>query len=95
MALPSQILLDPTLILNVTGTKVRYALRGVIYSGSNHFTWRIVAENGECWYHDGIETGTTSEPEGCIHDKPVTFLLKCIRPDISRNAAGVLYAIVD
>ncbi|KAJ7828120.1 hypothetical protein B0H14DRAFT_2594787 [Mycena olivaceomarginata] len=29
----------------------RFALRGVIYAGENHFTSRIIKENGAIWHH--------------------------------------------
>ncbi|KAJ7310828.1 hypothetical protein DFH08DRAFT_667300, partial [Mycena albidolilacea] len=50
----------------VSGNTVRYALRGVIYSGENHFTARVIKDNGAVWYHDGIETGSTTIAEGSI-----------------------------
>ncbi|KAJ7321525.1 hypothetical protein DFH08DRAFT_650032, partial [Mycena albidolilacea] len=55
--------------ITVAGVPVRYALRSVIYSGSNHFISRIIKENGDIWYHDGIETCATSVAEGNLHSQ--------------------------
>ncbi|KAJ7106599.1 hypothetical protein C8R44DRAFT_563729, partial [Mycena epipterygia] len=52
----TDILIDSALNLKVGDFRQRYALRGVIYGGENHFTSRIIKPNGEMWYHDGIET---------------------------------------
>jgi hypothetical protein len=86
---------DTALHIKVSGNSVRYALRGVIYSGQNHFTARIVKEDGAMWYYDGIETGTTTISEGSVHTQNSSFLNTCRRNGIVRNACGVIYAIVD
>ncbi|KAF8187237.1 hypothetical protein K438DRAFT_1541578, partial [Mycena galopus ATCC 62051] len=72
--------IDSLLNVDVGGEKKRYAVRGVVYSGSNHFTARIVAENGQVWYHDGIETGPTMQNEGNLFQMDSYFLNKCMRP---------------
>ncbi|KAJ7870202.1 hypothetical protein B0H14DRAFT_2204935, partial [Mycena olivaceomarginata] len=41
--------------------------RGIIYAGENHFTSRIIKENGAIWYHDGIATGRKCEYDGQFH----------------------------
>ncbi|KAF8119755.1 hypothetical protein K438DRAFT_1656200, partial [Mycena galopus ATCC 62051] len=89
------ILIDSLLNIDVAGQKKKYAVRGVIYSGSNHFTSRVVAESGLVWYHDGIETGSTMIAEGSLYQQNPTFLNKCIRTDSTRKAACVLYAAVE
>ncbi|KAF8134060.1 hypothetical protein K438DRAFT_1511427, partial [Mycena galopus ATCC 62051] len=71
------ILIDPLLNIDIAGQKQRYAVRGAIYSGSNHFTARVVAENQTVWYHDGIETGSTMYEEGELSSHSGTFLNKC------------------
>jgi hypothetical protein len=86
---------DTALHIKVSGNSVRYALRGVIYSGQNHFAARIVKEDGAMWYHDGIETGATTVYEGSVHTQNSSFLNTCRRAGIVRNACGVIYAIVD
>ncbi|KAJ7696998.1 hypothetical protein B0H17DRAFT_871458, partial [Mycena rosella] len=62
----NNILFDSAVSLTVGETRYRYALRGVIYSGANHFTSRIIKPNGAVWYHDGIETGRNSVEEGSV-----------------------------
>ncbi|KAJ7855105.1 hypothetical protein B0H13DRAFT_1903285 [Mycena leptocephala] len=52
----SNIVVDAALHLTAGDIRQRYALRGVIYSGCNHFTSGIIKENGVIWYHDGIST---------------------------------------
>ncbi|KAJ7318343.1 hypothetical protein DFH08DRAFT_714817 [Mycena albidolilacea] len=60
----SSIRLDPSFNITVWQATVRYALRSVIYIGNHHFTTRILKENGDVWFHDGIETGLTCIAEG-------------------------------
>ncbi|KAJ7831954.1 hypothetical protein B0H14DRAFT_2162560, partial [Mycena olivaceomarginata] len=50
--------------------RLRYALRGIIYAGENHFTSRIIKENGAIWYHDGIATGRKCQYDGQLHSLP-------------------------
>ncbi len=38
-------------------------LRGIVYHGHDHFVSRIIAPEGNMWYHDGISTGNH-----CIND---------------------------
>ncbi|KAJ7859079.1 hypothetical protein B0H14DRAFT_2351362 [Mycena olivaceomarginata] len=64
-----KLLLNSAINLTVNETRLRYALRSVIYSGGEHFTCRIINANGAVWYHDGIGTGCTSGTEGSIHTK--------------------------
>jgi hypothetical protein len=86
---------DPALNISVGGMGVRYVLRSVIYVGNHHFTSRIIKENGDVWYHDGIETKSTSIAEGNIHSLDPAFLNTCVRHGDVQDACGVLYAIVD
>ncbi|KAJ7922068.1 hypothetical protein B0H13DRAFT_2412795 [Mycena leptocephala] len=90
-----KILIDPAVTLNVGETKVRYTIRGVIYNGDSHFTCRIIKPNGSVWYHDGIETGKSSEAEGSIHTLDIRFLNSSIRGDVIKKVAGVIYARED
>ncbi|KAJ7300446.1 hypothetical protein DFH08DRAFT_717984 [Mycena albidolilacea] len=87
--------LDPAFNVNVKGTAIRYALRCVIYVGNHHFTSRIVKTNGDIWYHDGIETGFTSIPEGNVHSQGPWFLNTSKRNGDTRTACGAIYAMVD
>ncbi|KAK7007938.1 hypothetical protein R3P38DRAFT_2552449 [Favolaschia claudopus] len=87
--------IDSILHIVVNDVPVRYILRGVIYSGGNHFTCRVLTENGNIWYHDGIETGKDLIDEGDLHSKPAKFLNTCIRNDYCRLGVGAIYAIVE
>ncbi|KAF8144565.1 hypothetical protein K438DRAFT_1631698 [Mycena galopus ATCC 62051] len=89
------ILIDPAVTLNVGETKVRYVLRGVIYSGNLHFTCRVIKPNGSVWYHDDIETGNQMEAQGLLHALPVKFLNSSTRENITKQAASVIYARED
>ncbi|KAJ7878726.1 hypothetical protein B0H13DRAFT_1631019, partial [Mycena leptocephala] len=46
---------------------------GIMYGGQNHFTCRFVDRQGEIWFHDGITTGSTCNPE--VNIATVTNLL--------------------
>ncbi|KAK6988552.1 hypothetical protein R3P38DRAFT_2573321, partial [Favolaschia claudopus] len=88
----SNIKLDHELRMTVKGVPITYMLRGVIYSGGNHFTCRVVRESGDVWYHDGIGTGAKLFSEGNLHSKPPKFLNTCIKDDYFRLMAGAIYA---
>ncbi|KAJ7133229.1 hypothetical protein C8R44DRAFT_565621, partial [Mycena epipterygia] len=68
------ILIDPAINITTGETRHRYALRGIIYGGENHFTSRIVMPNGNVWYHDGIETGHKMVNEGSMHSMETDYL---------------------
>jgi hypothetical protein len=85
---------DAALNIAVKEVSYRYAIRGVIYLTNHHFTSRLVKPNGAIWYHDGISTGSTCEPDGILHSLPANFLNTWnINGDIG-EAVGVLYARV-
>ncbi|KAJ7450565.1 hypothetical protein FB451DRAFT_1052180, partial [Mycena latifolia] len=88
------ILFDTALHLTVNDNKHRYALRGVIYSGEDHFTSRILNPDGAVWYHDGIETAQFAE-EGVVHDMTRKFLHTVVRKRVTRKAIALIYAIAD
>jgi hypothetical protein len=52
----------------IAETSVTYLLRGVLYYGDNHFTCRIVSEDGMTWFHDGIATGKNVICEGHVNN---------------------------
>ena len=49
-----------------TGTAIRYRLAGVVYFGDLHFVARVIREDGQVWYHDGITTQHNLIYEGSI-----------------------------
>ncbi|KAJ7809641.1 hypothetical protein B0H14DRAFT_3759029 [Mycena olivaceomarginata] len=87
-----KIVLDPAIHLVAGDIRQRYALRGIIYAGENHFTSRIIKENGAIWYHDGIATGRECQYDGQLHSLPPMAINTCITDDVTRDVAGVLYA---
>ncbi|KAJ7940090.1 hypothetical protein B0H13DRAFT_1850283 [Mycena leptocephala] len=80
------IVIDHAVTLNVGDSKVRYVLRGVIYSGNLHFTSRIIKPNGSVWYHDGIETGNQTEAQGLLHALPIKLVNSSTRDNITKQA---------
>ncbi|KAF8958461.1 hypothetical protein BDZ97DRAFT_1668456 [Flammula alnicola] len=50
--------------VSFNNSQYKYKLAGIIYFGSNHFTSRIITQNGQIWFHDGITTGQQLEYEG-------------------------------
>ncbi|KAJ7791393.1 hypothetical protein B0H14DRAFT_2395641 [Mycena olivaceomarginata] len=87
-----KIVLDPVIHLVAGDIRQRYALRGIIYAGENHFTSRIIKENGAIWYHDGIATGRKCQYDGQLHSLPPMAVNTCITDDVTRDVVGVLYA---
>jgi hypothetical protein len=65
--------LDIVLNIEASGSFCQYNLRGVIYFSCEHFTSRIITNNGMIWFHDGIFTGSRliHEPTN-ISSVPVT-----------------------
>ncbi|KAI5896035.1 uncharacterized protein SCHCODRAFT_02491195 [Schizophyllum commune H4-8] len=54
-----KLVISPTLSFNGASMK----LRGVIYGGQNHFTCRVVDDDGHLYRHDGIDNGEECEKE--------------------------------
>ncbi|KAJ7870255.1 hypothetical protein B0H13DRAFT_1634832 [Mycena leptocephala] len=86
------IILDPAIHLTVGDNRGRFALRGVIYLGENHYTSQIVKETGTIWYHDGIETRGKCECDGVLHALPPRAINTCRVSDLTRSVLGVIYA---
>src|SRR6266540_3266875 len=60
-------LLDSTIqVKQLTGTQLTYRLAGVVYFGDMHFVTRIVRQDGQIWFHDGITTQRNLIYEGSI-----------------------------
>ena len=49
----------------------------IIYHGDFHFTFRIIGNDNNVWYHDGMITGSTCENEGDFDRFSTKKLLKC------------------
>ncbi|KAJ7114877.1 hypothetical protein C8R44DRAFT_629909 [Mycena epipterygia] len=81
--------LDTELVLPCAGNVVKLKLRGIIYSGQNHFTCRIVDVTGQMWFHDGITSGRSCLDEGRLCDVPdIMALHKCGQ----KNILALVYA---
>ncbi|KAJ7753768.1 hypothetical protein B0H16DRAFT_1316716 [Mycena metata] len=59
-------LFSRSLHFDVDGTMVVSRLRGIIYSGSAHFTSRYVSAHGSVWFNDGMTTARNCVEEGHI-----------------------------
>jgi len=61
-----EIQIDKNTIVKINNVEYSYSLSGIIYYGSDHFTSRIILEDGQIWFHDGITTGQTTIYDGSI-----------------------------
>jgi hypothetical protein len=50
----------------VTNTDLNYRLAGIVYFGDMHFVARIIRQDGQIWFHDGITTQRNLIYEGSI-----------------------------
>jgi hypothetical protein len=46
--------INKSFLLNKNGIQHLFKLKGVVYFSQNHFTSRIITQNGQIWFHDGI-----------------------------------------
>jgi len=53
-------------VRQLTGTDLDYRLAGIVYFGDAHFVARIIREDGQIWFHDGITTRRNLIYEGSI-----------------------------
>ena len=59
--------LDATVsVRQMTGTDLDYRLAGIVYFGDVHFVARIIREDGQIWFHDGITTRRNLIYEGSL-----------------------------
>jgi len=54
------------LVRQLTGTDLNYRLTGIVYFGDTHFVARIIRQDGQIWFHDGITTRRNLIYEGSI-----------------------------
>ena len=50
------IYLNHTAEVAIQNIRKKYRLSGILYYGNNHFTSRIISQEGYVWYHDGMAT---------------------------------------
>lgn len=53
-------------VTQLTGPVLKYRLAGVVYFGDMHFVARIIRQDGQIWFHDGITTRRNLNYEGSI-----------------------------
>lgn len=53
-------------VTQLSGTVLNYRLAGIIYFGDLHFVARIIRQDGQIWFHDGITTHRNLIYEGSI-----------------------------
>jgi len=56
--------IDRHISIEIKDTEYVYNLVGIVYYGSDHFTARIISEDGQIWFHDGVTTGQTTKYDG-------------------------------
>jgi hypothetical protein len=78
--------IDVIVQLTVSGTLHLYHLAGIIYYGSGHFTSRIITENRDCLFYDGMTDNGQFKHTGNLNTHNID-LNKCR----GKNATCVLY----
>jgi len=58
------------------GGKV-FRLRGIVYHGEYHYTARVISVNQNVWFHDGMNTGNSTLPQGLLDKSFMSELNKC------------------
>ena len=75
-------------VLKPDSTSYLIPVRGIIYSGNNHFVAQFVDSKKNVWFHDGITTRTKCVLQGQLKDKNEKQLMTCGE----KQAVIVLYA---
>lgn len=81
--------IDTQLEISIRESNFLYRLRGIIYFGDNHFTARIVSNEGTTWFHDGMETR-----EHVIYEGPITTL-QTLTTCKGKTASAAIYTKQD
>ena len=87
------ILVDHNLIISHKGSRWEYKLKGAIYFGNNHFTCRLIDNNGMIWFHDGITTGNTCQKVMRLTDVPTSQWWSTCGSD--KTLSYVIYILKD
>jgi hypothetical protein len=61
-----QIEIDNPISIKIENLEYRYSLVGIVYYGGDHFTARIILQDGQIWFHDGITTRQTTQHDGSL-----------------------------
>ena len=57
--------------------EVKFKLKGLVYHGGFHFTCRIINDQGDIWYNDGIDLGRDVLIEGNVKEKSNKWWQTC------------------
>jgi len=61
-----EIQIENQILIKIDNVEYIYNLIGIVYYGSNHFTARIILEDGQIWFHDDITTGHNTIYDGSL-----------------------------
>jgi hypothetical protein len=61
-----QLKIDNQISIRIENREYIYNLVGIIYYGDDHFTARIIPEDEQIWFHDGITTKQTTQYDGSL-----------------------------
>ncbi len=64
-------------ILKPDGTCSLLPVRGIVYSGNNHFVAQFMDSKKNIWFHDGMTTRTTCVLQGHLKNMTERQLIKC------------------
>ena len=59
--------ISKSFLLSKDGIQYLFKLKGVIYFSQNHFTSRVITQNGQIWFHDGITLQHSMRYEGLLN----------------------------
>jgi hypothetical protein len=80
--------LDNETYVKVGNVQYTYTLIGIVYYGDDHFTARIILEDGQIWFHDGITTGRNT-----IYDGSLALNCPDLRTCRGKRASLVIYSL--
>ena len=83
-----EIQLDNQISIKVENVQYTYTLVGIVYYGDDHFTARIILEDGQVWFHDGITTGCNT-----IYDGSLALNCPELHTCRGKHASLVLYSL--
>ena len=80
--------IDNQISIKIENLEYSYNLVGIVYYGSEHFTARIILEDGQIWFHDGVTTMQTSQYDGSLAlNCPELYMCR------GRRASLALYSV--
>jgi hypothetical protein len=83
-----EIQIENQILVKIENLDYNYKLIGIIYFGSEHFTARIILEDGQIWFHDGITTSHNTIYDGSLTlNRPELYTCR------GKRASLVLYSL--